>query len=223
MLYVIAPRVYSFCVLILFRLMARTNQLARKRWHTGYQEVAPAEKEGDEDTEDTEELLQALRDDSADEEEVAPTEEQLLGSGLGSGLKQEPERSMVVPAEVQWLLQQSETEKKHYWLRMEIRKRDLCGYLFKEADGSLTWKDGDTLLYHNDGITIGDALDDKFDRAYAACGLLNRTLEPKPEPAVDDRGSKRVKVEQKPKPEPAGDRGERVKQELKPEPAGDLV
>ena len=156
MLYVIAPRVYSFCVLILFRLMARTNQKARK--HTGWRapaeaEVAPAEKEGDEDTE---ELLEALRNESADEEEDAPAKVQWR-SKYGSG---------VVPAEVQWLFHQSETEKEQYRDRLARRKSAKSGYLFKGADGTLTWKGGDTLLYNKDGVTIGDALDDKFDRAY---------------------------------------------------------
>jgi hypothetical protein len=172
--------VYSFCVLILFRLMARTNQLARK--HTGYQsgseeedapaeeeaaewvapaeewvapaekEVAPAEKEGDEDTE---ELLEALRNETDDEEEDAPAEVQWRAE-YGSG---------VVPAELQWLFHQSETEKEQYRDRLARRKSAKSGYLFKGADGTLTWKGGDTLL-HKDGVTIGDALDDKFDRAY---------------------------------------------------------
>jgi hypothetical protein len=157
MLYVIAPRVYSFCVLNLFRLMARTNQLARKP--TGYgseeedapaeAEVAPAEKEGDEDTE---ELLEALLDDSADEEEVAPTDVKTAvqwRAAYGSG---------VAPAEVQWLFQQSETEKDRY----RRRKSAKSGYIFKDADGKLTWKGGDTLLYDK----FDRDLDAKFDRAY---------------------------------------------------------
>ena len=154
---------------------------------------APAEKEGDEDTE---ELLQALLDESADEEEVAPTEVQWRAE-YGSG---------VVPADVQWLLQQSETEKEHYWLRMAMRKSAKSGYLFKEADGTLTWKGGDTLLYHND--KFDRELDDKFVKQ-----------ESKPEPA-GDRGSKRVKVKQEPKPEPAGDRGgKRAKSESYSKPS----
>ena len=57
MLYVIAPRVYSFCVLILFRLMARTKPAEEvaesvapaEEWVAPAEaEVAPAEKEGDE-------------------------------------------------------------------------------------------------------------------------------------------------------------------------------
>ena len=243
--------------------MARTNQLARK--HTGYQsgseeedapveeevaewvapaeewvapaeaEVAPAEIEGDEDTE---ELLQALLDESADEEEVAPTEVQWRAE-YGSGVE---------PAEVQWLLQQSETEKEHYWLRMAMRKSAKSGYLFKEADGTLTWKGGDTLLYHND--KFDRELDDKFDRAYEVArteiekkerfsflDAVRETLRdfnapdsPPTRPMLpkvlglgllgSGLGSGLGSVKQEPKPEPAGDLGgKRAKSESYSKPS----
>jgi hypothetical protein len=243
MLYVIAPRVYSFCVLILFRLMARTKPAEEvaesvapaEEWVAPAEaEVAPAEKEGDEDTE---ELLEALRNESADEEEDAPAEVQWRAE-YGNG---------VVPAELQWLFHQSETEKEQYWDRLARRKSAKSGYLFKGADGTLTWKGGDTLLYNKDGITIGDALDDKFDRAYEVarteiekkerfCFLdavkeINAPDSPPTRSLLPNvlglgLGNGLGSVKQEPKPEPAGDRGSKrvkVEQKPKPEPAGDLV